>query len=163
MDHGEVVGGTLFVAGGDAAELLEAVDQALDEVAPPISRVVEVGLAALVAFAGDNRPDVPATQASAGGWAAVALVAGNSSRPQAGSAPSRTADRTPIQQCLERDLLVSLAAGQHSRDRSAFALSTEVQLRREPALAAAQRLPGLDHAPLWRRLGGRRRRADALG
>ena len=142
MNHGEVVDGALLVACGDAAELL-----ALDEIAPSVSRTVEAGLAALVAFARDDRPNVPTPQAVAGGRAAVALVAGNSSRPQTGAAPSRATDRTPIQECLKGDLLVPLAAGQHGRDRTAIPLSTQVQLGGEAALAAAQCLPGLGHAP----------------
>src|SRR3712207_7653060 len=75
-DHGEVVGGTLLVAGGDAPELLEAVDQALHPVAPPISVAVEVGLAALIALARDHRPDAPPPQVASRCRAAVALVAG---------------------------------------------------------------------------------------
>src|SRR3712207_7414395 len=57
--HGEVVGGALFVAGGDAAEPLGAVDQALHPVAPPVGGAVEAGPAALVALARDHRPDAP--------------------------------------------------------------------------------------------------------
>src|SRR3712207_8508217 len=86
-DHGEVVGGALFVAGGDAAELLEAVDQALHPVAPPISGAAEAGPAALVALAGDHRPDVPPPQMAPGGRAAVALFPGRAPRPPAGPAP----------------------------------------------------------------------------
>jgi hypothetical protein len=52
-----------------------------------------------------------------------------------------------VQQRLERDLLVPLAAGQHRRDRLAVPFGPQMQLGREPALAAAQRLPGLDHTP----------------
>src|SRR5215212_5492136 len=75
-DHAEVVGGALLVAGGDAAELLEAIDQALHPATPPIGGAVEGGLAALVALAGDPRSDVPAPQMASDGRAAVALVAG---------------------------------------------------------------------------------------
>jgi hypothetical protein len=47
-DHGKVVGGALFVAGCDAAELLEAIEQALDAVALAVGCAVEPGLAGLV-------------------------------------------------------------------------------------------------------------------
>ena len=80
MDHDKVIGGALLVAAGDGAEPLETVDQALDEVTAPISFMVEVGLAALVAPAWDDRLNVPTPQAGTGSWAAIALVAGNSSR-----------------------------------------------------------------------------------
>jgi hypothetical protein len=90
---------------------------------------------------------MPAPQMVAGPGAAVALVTGGSPRPQAGPAPTGPADRPLIQQRLERDLLVPLAAGQHRRDRSAVAFGPQVQLGREAALAAAQRLPGLGLTP----------------
>jgi hypothetical protein len=89
-----------------------------------------------------------------GGRGAVAVVAGRAPRPQARPAPPRTADRVPVQQRLERDLLVPLAAGQRRRDRPALAFGAQVQLGREFAAAAAQRLPGLrltpPTAPSWR-------------
>ncbi len=103
-DHGEVIDAALLVAGGDAAELLEAVDQTLDPVALPVGFAVEAGLPALVALAGDHRPDVSPAQAAAGGRAAVALVAGQSARPQARTALTRAADRAMVQQRLQRDL-----------------------------------------------------------
>src|SRR3712207_1455929 len=90
VDHGEVVVGALLVARGDAAELLEAVDQALHPVAPPISGAVEMGLAPRVALARDHRPDVTAAQAAPRGRAAVALVAGRTPRPQPGPGPAST-------------------------------------------------------------------------
>ena len=40
-----------------------------------------------------------------------------------------------------------LTAGQHRRDRPAITLGPQVQLGREAALAAAQRLPGLRLTP----------------
>src|SRR3954468_18538048 len=143
MDHGEVVGRALLVAGGDAAELLQAVDQALDEIATPVRSTVEVRLPALVALARDHRPDVTPAQAEPCGRAAVALVARRPLRPQTGSASTGATDRALVQQRLKRNLLVSLATGEHRRDRSAVALGPQVQLGREAALAAAQRLPGL--------------------
>src|SRR3954462_12564941 len=163
MDHGEVVGRALLVARGNAAELLEPVDQALDEIAASVGSAVEVRLPALVALAWDHRPNVPAPQMAAGLWAIVTLVASRASRPQTGPAPAGATDRPLIQQRLERDLLVPLAAGQHRRDRSAVACGPEVQLDREAALAAAQRLPGLGLTPRMCRLGEPRRRADGRG
>jgi len=147
MDHGEVVGRALLVARGDAPELFEPVDQTLDEIAAPVCGAVEVRLPTLVALAGDHRPDVPPAQAAPCCRAAVAFVAGCTPRPQTRPAPTGAADRAPIQQRFQRDLLVPLAASQHRRDRPAVAFGPQVQLGREAALAAAQRLPGLRLTP----------------
>ncbi len=147
MNHGEVVGRALLVARSDAPELLEAVDQALDQIAATVCSTVEVGLPALVALARDHRLDMTPAQAPPCGWAAVALVASHASRPQTGSAPTGATDRPLIQQRLKRHLLMPLATGQHRRDRLAVAFSPQVQLGREAALAAAQRFPGLGLTP----------------
>src|SRR3982751_2032964 len=76
-DHGEVVGGALFVAGGDAAELLEAVDQPPHKVAPPIRLAVEGGLATLVALGRNERCDAATAHPAARRRAAVAFVTGD--------------------------------------------------------------------------------------
>ena len=58
FDHGEEVGGELFVAGGDAAELLEFVETAFDPVSQSIQRLGE-GMGVLRApFDGDDRHGV---------------------------------------------------------------------------------------------------------
>ena len=147
MNHGEVVGCALLVARSNAPELFEPVDQAFDEIAAPICSTVEVRLPTLVALARDHRPDVTPAQAAPCGRATVAFVAGHTPRPQTGSAPTGTSDRALVQQRLERNLLMPLTASQHRRDRPAMALGPQVQLGREAALAAAQRLPGLRLTP----------------
>jgi len=147
VNHGEVVGCALLVARSNAPELFEPVDQAFDEIAAPICSTVEVRLPTLVALARDHRPDVTPTQAAARGWAAVAFVAGCAARPQTGPAPAGSTDRSLVQQRFQRNLLMSLTAGQHCRDRPAITLGPQVQLGREAALAAAQRLPGLRLTP----------------
>src|SRR6185503_15295262 len=87
-EHGEVVCGALFIARCDAAELFQAVDQALDPIAKPVGGAIEMGLAALVALAGNDGPDATLPQTAPRRWAAVALVA---RRPERGIAPrSRT-------------------------------------------------------------------------
>src|ERR671939_188936 len=45
-DQAEVGGGSFVVAGGDGAELLEAADAALDDIAPHVDAGVEAGRAA---------------------------------------------------------------------------------------------------------------------
>src|SRR3954451_6673984 len=106
VDHGKVVLATLFIPGGDAPGLLEAVDQPLDLVAQPVGFAVEVALARLVLSGRDHRPDVAPTQAGTGSWAAVALVPSRCAWPQAGAAAPRTTDRPLIQHRLEGDLLI---------------------------------------------------------
>jgi hypothetical protein len=85
VDHGEVVGMTLLVARLHAVELLEAVDQALNEVAHSISRSVEVGLSTMVALASDHRANVALAQVAPSFGAALALFA--CSPPRARPAP----------------------------------------------------------------------------
>src|ERR1700760_3942595 len=82
--------------------------------------------------------------ASAGRWAAVALVPSRRARPQAGAAASRTVHRSLIQHCLEGDLFIALTPGQYHGDRPPVAFGAQVQLGRETALAAAKRLPCRD-------------------
>src|SRR3954454_14682835 len=47
-NHGEIVGGTLFVPCGDPSKVFQPVDQALDDVALAVCLAVEAGLAALL-------------------------------------------------------------------------------------------------------------------
>jgi hypothetical protein len=61
-------------------------------------------------------------------------------RPQARTAASRPADGPTLQQILKGRLLVALASRKHGDDRLAASFRAQVQLGREPALGAAQRL-----------------------
>src|SRR6185312_2450214 len=149
--------GAFFIAGRDAARLLEAVDQALDAVALAIGGAIEAGIAALVALGRDDRGDAAAPQTAARGRTGIGFVAGNLERAQPRPAPSRAADRPLIEQPLQGGLLVTLAPGQHRRDRAAVAFGAQVQLGREAPLRAPQRLA---LTPRRRRTGGRRRRVD---
>ena len=47
-NHGEIVGGTLFVPCGDSSKVFQPVDQALADVALTVCLAVEAGLAALL-------------------------------------------------------------------------------------------------------------------
>jgi hypothetical protein len=47
-NHGEIVGGPLFVPCGDSSKVFQPVDQALADVALTVCLAVEAGLAALV-------------------------------------------------------------------------------------------------------------------
>src|SRR5918911_198178 len=79
------------------------------------------------------------THTGAGRWAAVAFVPRRRTR----AAASRTTHRSLVQHRLEGDLLIALATGQHHGDRPPIALSAQMQLGREPALAAAKSFPRL--------------------
>ena len=61
-------------------------------------------------------------------------------RPQARTASSRTANGPTLQQILKGSLLVAFASRKHGDDRLAASFGAQVQLGREPALGAAQRL-----------------------
>lgn len=74
-DHGEVVRGSLLVAGGDAAILLEAADQPLDLVALAVGGFVEIELAGLILAGGDHRLDPALSEAATGRRTGVAPVA----------------------------------------------------------------------------------------
>ena len=57
VEHGKVVGRALLVAGRQAPELLQAVEQALHLVAGPIRRTVEPRPTPLARLGRDHRPD----------------------------------------------------------------------------------------------------------
>jgi hypothetical protein len=139
MEHGEEVLGAFFVSRGDAAELFKAVEQALHSVARPIGLAVEAGSARLVALAGDHRTDAASAQVLPRGPARKSLVAGHPARPEAGTA-TLAADRAGIEQGRKLRAVVPLAAAQLESDRLAIALGADVDLGREAAARAAERL-----------------------
>ena len=50
LEHGEEVGGVLFVAGGDAAAMLDPVEEPLDTISFTIERAAEAGCQRRVAL-----------------------------------------------------------------------------------------------------------------
>lgn len=105
MQEAEIVEGPLLVAGGDAAELLEAADAALHHVAAAVQVAVELRWAAatpafggplgsLSAALGDDVPHAAPPQRPADARVAVALVAQQQVRPRARrtATPSRHVD-----------------------------------------------------------------------
>src|SRR5947209_1020165 len=83
QDHeGTIIDGAFVVAGGERAELLQAADAALDDIAPTIRLMVEGRLASrvvrpsftLVPALRNSVPNAPATQHASGTQVAVALV-----------------------------------------------------------------------------------------
>ena len=126
--------GTLLIARCDAADLFQAVDQALDPIAKPVGRTIETRLAALVALAWNDGSNATLPQTAPSRWAAVALVGRQAARPQAGPAPPGAGDRTPVQDVRQSDLLVALASSQNGRDGPTMTFGAQVDLGREPAL-----------------------------
>src|SRR3954453_14803084 len=142
-DHSEIVGGTLFISCGDASKALQPVDQALDDVALAVCLAVEVGLAALVGFGRDHRRDAALAQSEPDAPAAVGLVTSQLGRPQARPSPADAPDCAAIDQGGDLLAVMHLAAGQGERDRLAVALAAHMDLGREAAARAAERLiPG---------------------
>src|SRR3954470_14901708 len=143
VDHGKIVLAALFIPGGDAPGLFEAVDQPLHLVAQPVGLAVEVALAWLVLPGRDHRSDVASSQARACGRTAVPFATSRGAGAQTGAAASRMSDRPLIEHRFKGDLLIALTSGQHHGDRPSMALGAQVQLGREPALAAPKSFPRL--------------------
>ena len=87
-----------------------------------------MGLAALVALAGNDGTDATLSQTVSRRWTAVAFVARHAARPQAGPAPPGAGDRAPVQDVRQSDLLVALAAGQNGRDGPTMTFGAQVDL-----------------------------------
>src|SRR3954447_6268724 len=138
--HGAIVDPALLVAGRDPAVLLQAVDQPLDPVPEPVRLAVEAGPAALALLGRDDRRDAAPPELPPGLRAAVGLVARHPPRAQARPAPALAPDRARVEHRLQRHLLVPLAARKDDSDRPATALSPQVDLGREAASGAAERL-----------------------
>src|ERR687895_856063 len=87
--HGPVVDGAFLIAGGQAPELLAAIDQSLDTVARAVHGTIKRAASALVALTGDGDAHAPLAQIAADALGAVALIAAHPPRPS----PSWPADR----------------------------------------------------------------------
>ena len=140
MDEGEIGAGELVVAGGEATVLLQAADQALDDVALAVGAPVHQAGPGLGGELRDDRGDAAAAEMIADRPAGVAAIGQQRSGSAAWPARAGTLDRTGGQQRRERGLLVALAGGQDEGDRPAAALAAQVQLAAEAAARAAERL-----------------------
>ena len=130
MEHGEEVSGGFVVAGGEAAEVLELVEAALDDVAGAVEHRVE---ASAPRAAGGEHGDVDA----------AALGAGEVGEP--GGVVTLVGDqRAPAQRAVDQAArggdVVDLAGGQREPQRQAAAVDQRVQLGGQPAARAADRL-----------------------
>src|SRR5262249_14743512 len=114
--------GSRLVAGGDPAELLEAVNRPLDLVALPIGGPVEARVAALIAPGGGDRADAPSAQVGAHRPVAEAPVARHAPRPDSRAAPPSPVDLAAPHQHPDEARLVPLAAADGHHHGSATAL-----------------------------------------
>src|SRR3954452_6700334 len=122
---------------------MSASGHAYDDVALAVCLAVEVGLAALVGFGRDHRRDAALAQSEPDAPAAVGLVTSQLGRPQARPSPADAPDCAAIDQGGDLLAVMHLAAGQGERDRLAVALAAHMDLGREAAARAAERLiPG---------------------
>src|SRR3954469_9401197 len=154
-DHGEIVGGTLFISCRDPSKVLQPVDHALDDVALAVCLAVEVGLTPLVSLGRDHRGDAALAQSEPDAPAAVGLVASQLGRPQARPSPADAPDRAAIDQGGDLLAVMHLAAGQGERDRLAVALTAHMGLGRGAAAQAPERLiPGAGFTTRLARPGG---------
>src|SRR3954466_7324852 len=130
----------LVVAGGDPPELLELADEPLDQVAPPVGLAVEVGVLGLVGPARDDRRDTLPAQGVEQPGGRVRLVGDHRPGLPARPTPPAGAQGAPLEQRPDADQVVTLPAGQVDRHGTAAGVAAEVELGREAAAGAAERL-----------------------
>src|ERR687895_785273 len=99
--HGAVVDGAFLIAGGQAPELLAAIDQPLDTVARAVQGTIKRAASALGALTRDGDTHAPLAQIAADALGAVALVADHPPRATPRPSPSWPADRAFLQQRLD--------------------------------------------------------------
>jgi len=135
VQSGEEVAGGLFVAGRDASELLEIIEEALDEIAFGVKREIAVAFDLAVRLGRDDRADFARLYALDEAIGVVTLVAEHGFGFDLGG-----------QRLGLRDV-VGLAAGQGERQRIAERVDDRVDFRRQ---AAARTAYGLVQAPFLR-------------
>jgi hypothetical protein len=93
-----VVGGALFVARRQSAELLTAIDQALDPVAEPVAGSIERPGAPFVPLARDGDPEAMPAGIAPNPPAAVAFIRNDAVRATLGTAWPLPLDGTGLQE-----------------------------------------------------------------
>ena len=152
MDHGEVVGGELLIAGCDATELLETIDQALDGVAGPVSGPIHQGAGLLTGGLWDDRADPASAQIGANGLAGVGAVGDDAFGSLPWPSTRGSADRHRFHQYRQCALIGRLPWAQYEGKWQAVTVGTQVELRREAAPRAAKclgQLPPFAPAACW--------------
>ena len=144
-EHREVVDRPFLVAGGDATELLQAVNEPLHDIALPVGVLVEPD-SSLTFLASNDHADPSSAEVAPDLLAAVALVTCDSIWANPWSSVSPPLDCPSFHQGLEHDLLVALARRQQQHHGLAIPLRPDVDLGPEAPLAPSQRLVGIAQA-----------------
>lgn len=137
--QGAVAVRALVVAGGQTAELLAPIDQPLDAMSQAVRRPIEGPAPPLPPLPWDGVADAPPPAVGAIPPPGVAFVADHTVGPQPGSPAAGPSHRALLEQLLEHRDFVLLAGREHQGQELAIAFRAELDLRREAALAAAER------------------------
>ena len=125
MKSGEIVAGSLFITGGDAAKVLDGIEGALDEIALAIERKIAIPFDLAVRFRRDHRFDGAHFQALDEAVAVIALVA----EERGGLDLSG--------KCLCLHDVVCLPSGQAEREGISQGVDDGMNFRRQAAARAA--------------------------
>jgi len=141
QDGGEVVSREFVVARGDTSEVFDFVEEAFDQVALPIERVVDGTLPAAVGLGGDVRPGAVAEKQLEGGFGVIAAVGdGVAGRPET------------VDQRRHGGLVGGLARAQHVTDGQAPGVDDAVDLARQSSTRTTDgviRTPFFPPAACW--------------
>lgn len=127
-EHDEEVVSTFFIASGDSPVLLEAVDEAFDDVASSVDRPVERSTALLGASSWNGVGDAASSQVRPVRLAGVALVADDAIWSEARPA-SWTSNGALLHKSREHRRVMSLSRRQVEGNRLALSFAAEVDFR----------------------------------
>jgi hypothetical protein len=139
------VDGAFLIVGGQAPELLAAIDQPLNTVARAVHGTIKRAASAHGALTGEGDAHAPLAQIAADALGAVALVADHPPWATPRPSPSWPADRALLQQRLEHRRFMRLTGRKHNHHRLALALGAQVHLRGKATLAVVAKR--LDRGP----------------
>ena len=128
LNGGEEVSSELVVSCGDAAEVLELVEEALDEVALAVEREVAMARGDAIGLGRDDRGDAPRLQGQDQGVGVIGLVGQEGPRAD------------PGQQQLGLAKIAGLTGRQRDADRIAQGIDDDVDLGGQSASGAADGL-----------------------
>jgi len=166
--HRPVIECAFLIAGGEATPLFEAIDAALDHVAPCVDGLIKdqwttrprSPLRLLVASLGNRVRDLPLAQQSATARVAIAFVGDDAvwARPWP-STSSRAWDMDAAQHRFQLGTIVAVARRDHDRERSPLPVTGQMKLGGEPSTAPSESLVDRMLDPLFISARLRRRRA----
>ena len=128
MNSGEEISGEFVVPCGDGAKVLEFVEEALDEIAFAVERVVTCTLYFTVGLGRDHGDDFPSREGVEQRIGIVSLVADQGVRIGA------------IDQRLRASQIVDLPWREHQFDRIAKGIDERVDFCRQPTAGSPDRL-----------------------